>query len=325
VAPRVLFCLLAREDLLGHIVLNTLSTWILGGGGSRGRRAAAELPSVFFFVSEMEMATQSAIQKRLLQSQLAKVKELLKRTRGSAVESDSTLSRRRLSVISSKKRADQFSHTKRYFKRFFNADVARHELKQSSAIAEVGPNLAPPVGDEKKDGGRQQQQVRVVRLLGLKPRPMSERSDGATAHELYYKTSLSKPTEWHNWLREKVKALTKFLVEYSKPLGGHNGPVVSSHFSWFVVLDDDTYVKLPQFLSLLGTAVSDPESTAVAIGRKFVKLPTVHMSRQPRLPRQSNPSSNPSRNPFDAMRAQRKNPNQNQNQNQNQNKTKQKN
>ena len=46
------------------------------------------------------------------------------------MESDSTLSRRRLSVISSKKRADQFSHTKRYFKRFFNGDVARHELKR---------------------------------------------------------------------------------------------------------------------------------------------------------------------------------------------------
>ena len=82
----------------------------------------------------------------------------------------------------------------------------------------------------------------------------------------------SSADEWHNWLR-KVKALTKFLVEYSKPLGAQ-WPRCIIAFSWFVVLDDDTYVKLPQFLGLLGTAVSDPESTAVAIGRKFA-TPTV--------------------------------------------------
>jgi hypothetical protein len=41
-----------------------------------------------------------------------------------------------------------------------------------------------------------------------------------------------------------------------------------SRYGWFVVVDDDTYVKVPQFIAALSSRGLDPQR-AIAIGRKF--------------------------------------------------------
>ena len=148
-------------------------------------------------------------------------------------------------------------------------------------IADVGPNLAPPI-----DGNDlEQQQVRLVRLKGLRHRPIRT---GATPE--FYQTKMVKPTIWNTWLRMKVNKLTLFLVEYLKPLratskkfgGGDpslNSITVLHHFDWFVMLDDDTYIKVPQFTDVLTSLEPFPRANAAAVGRKFIKAPASHASR----------------------------------------------
>ena len=117
-----------------------------------------------------------------------------------------------------------------------------------------------------------------VRLVGL-PLPPQPAKGGN-----FYAKSLAKPKEWNLWLRAKVAAVVRFLTATTRLStggggggnggggGGRNGGGVGgssldlSAYDWAVVVDDDTYVKVPAFVAMLGA--HDP-SGATAVGRKF--------------------------------------------------------
>jgi hypothetical protein len=74
-----------------------------------------------------------------------------------------------------------------------------------------------------------------VRLVGLDIPTMPSKSIA------FYKTSLSKPMDWHIWLRAKVSAIIQFITMFRPD---SRDKYADMRYSWFVVVDDDTYVKV---------------------------------------------------------------------------------
>ena len=69
---------------------------------------------------------------------------------------------------------------------------------------------------------------------------------------------------WNIWLREKVAKIFEFLT--------HNQNTLDT-YAWFVMVDDDTYVRLPPLMALLEDVVNNPFQISVATGRKFIRAP----------------------------------------------------
>jgi hypothetical protein len=75
-----------------------------------------------------------------------------------------------------------------------------------------------------------------VRLVGLDLPPTPSKNND------FYKKSLSKPIEWHLWLRAKAMGIMEFIINFRPTRADPAMNVLRN--SWFVMVDDDTYIKV---------------------------------------------------------------------------------
>jgi len=141
--------------------------------------------------------------------------------------------------------------------------VRLNPFDQSSTVSDpvwLSENLAPLKTDGGSGGGGASSAgpLAQVRLVGLSLPPMPKSSSS------FYRNSMSKPRGWDVWLRKKVALMTRFMTTF-KPDKRDPGMSLES-YAWFVVVDDDTYIKVPAFLNALR---AHDHRQPTAVGRKF--------------------------------------------------------
>ena len=114
---------------------------------------------------------------------------------------------------------------------------------------EVGDNLAGPYS---------KRQIRVISLVLDRSMPgvdemrtdnvRREKGSKSSSNTSFYDSAMEKPMAWSLWLRHKVSKVVQFFAE-AKPTDNYRTTEENrfdmSGFNWFVIVDDDTYVRVP--------------------------------------------------------------------------------